>query len=785
MGITPGDLEAHFIHELERLYKLSGTGNIVGRKRRPDPGRPPALPGDSGPEGRWETFQRIKTNRQGRLRLKIRKRKADDGCPICISHMHKSSDEQCLRKSLCNDEDETVDVEGDSELEDWPEAQKRRNDSLVAGFSAGTTPSSSGRVSIDADVEGEDLVVDGDEPEESSFGPSQYTESDVVSKSNEDKHKDKDGVQSQVATVNSSGDVEIKVESAGQQCDSNVSTSDAEPSSRAQIIEELRNRIRQLEAEGSGETATSTEPEDYKCLICLEHYKKPVISTVCWHVHCEECWLHTLGSKKVCPQCNQFHPDSLLKLMIKWQNILFPIRIEEEDTLSDLKCMIHKATNLKPSLQELINLHLPADVDEENCKLQQLNLKSEFVLKVIDKSNLSKEASLIKLKVEWENIYFQIGVMKENTICDLKYSIGKATGLQPSDQKLINLALPEKEECKLHQLNLNPEFVLKVVDKLNRRNTSFVIKMEWENIYFKVGIREGDTILRLKDYIYAATDLEPFQQNLLNLLIPKNRKEDNCTLQKLNLPANFILKVINKFNKSASNNKQFVNIPKHLYPTKIEKQFIKINRPRQGKKLVVLDIDCTICDYESPILCYAARPFLDVFLKSIYKYFDIGIWSATDMDVVEEKMNVLGLSNNPNYKILFYMNKAAMVYASLEEYRILVKPLKQVWTRLPQYNCQNTIICDDQDVNFIYNPKNGILVKPYYYQDHAVDNELLQLLYYLKLIVKYDDLTILDHKQWKNNILDSDFVYGKNYSGKDYHHGENNDKCCDGVDETN
>lgn len=58
MGITPGDLEAHFMHELERLYKLSGTGNIVGRKRRPDPGRPPALPGDSGPEGRWE----VRTN---------------------------------------------------------------------------------------------------------------------------------------------------------------------------------------------------------------------------------------------------------------------------------------------------------------------------------------------------------------------------------------------------------------------------------------------------------------------------------------------------------------------------------------------------------------------------------------------------------------------------------------------------------------------------------------------------------------------------------------------------
>jgi len=33
--------------------------------------------------------------------------------------------------------------------------------------------------------------------------------------------------------------------------------------------------------------------------VCLlgfvqERYKKPVISVCCWHVHCEECWLHTL-----------------------------------------------------------------------------------------------------------------------------------------------------------------------------------------------------------------------------------------------------------------------------------------------------------------------------------------------------------------------------------------------------------------------------------------------------------------------------------------------------------
>ncbi|XP_060536961.1 E3 ubiquitin-protein ligase RNF220-like [Cylas formicarius] len=315
ISISPGDFESHFMQELERLYKLNGTGIAASRKRnRPEPGRPPALPGDSGPEGRWETFQRIKTNRQGRLRLKIRKRKADDGCPICTGRPHRTQEElnmhveQCSRKNH-NDEDETVDVEGDSELEEWHESQRRRTTSLVAAASRIT----------EVDNEGDDVVVDGDEPEDHSFGPSQYSESDVVIKENSEK----DGLQqSQVATVNSSGDVEVKLERQGsqvhgQQCDSNVSTSDAEPSSRAQIIEELRNRIRQLEAEG-GELASTTESvEEYKCLICLEHYKKPVISTVCWHVHCEECWLHTLGSKKVCPQCSMItSPTDLRRIFM-------------------------------------------------------------------------------------------------------------------------------------------------------------------------------------------------------------------------------------------------------------------------------------------------------------------------------------------------------------------------------------------------------------------------------------------------------------------------------------
>ena len=39
------------------------------------------------------------------------------------------------------------------------------------------------------------------------------------------------------------------------------------------------------------------------CNICFDSYTKPVVSVVCWHVHCEECWLRALGTKKLCPQC--------------------------------------------------------------------------------------------------------------------------------------------------------------------------------------------------------------------------------------------------------------------------------------------------------------------------------------------------------------------------------------------------------------------------------------------------------------------------------------------------
>lgn len=73
-----------------------------------------------------------------------------------------------------------------------------------------------------------------------------------------------------------------------------------------QIIEALKEKIREYEAIIKNKS---------KCLICMDEFRIPVVSICCWHVHCEECWLRTLGARKLCPQCNMItSPIDLRKI---------------------------------------------------------------------------------------------------------------------------------------------------------------------------------------------------------------------------------------------------------------------------------------------------------------------------------------------------------------------------------------------------------------------------------------------------------------------------------------
>ncbi|XP_040360833.1 uncharacterized protein LOC121048491 [Ixodes scapularis] len=66
-----------------------------------------------------------------------------------------------------------------------------------------------------------------------------------------------------------------------------------------------------------GPSGTADETIRWKCVVCSEPYRTPLVSVCCWHVHCERCWLQTLGSKRLCPQCDAVTcPSDLRKIYL-------------------------------------------------------------------------------------------------------------------------------------------------------------------------------------------------------------------------------------------------------------------------------------------------------------------------------------------------------------------------------------------------------------------------------------------------------------------------------------
>lgn len=123
----------------------------------------------------------------------------------------------------------------------------------------------------------------------------------------------------------------------------------------------------------------------------------------------------------------------------------------------------------------------------------------------------------------------------------------------------------------------------------------------------------------------------------------------------------FILKIIDELNESPETENKENNQPARPSFALCEGAFKTISNPREKLKLLILDIDRTIYDHDSTSIVCASRPHLQEFLKSIYLDYNIGIWSATEMEIIEKKVNTLGMINNPNYKILCLMDVNAMI----------------------------------------------------------------------------------------------------------------------------
>uniref|UniRef100_A0A4W5PRA9 Ring finger protein 220 n=1 Tax=Hucho hucho TaxID=62062 RepID=A0A4W5PRA9_9TELE len=373
---------------------------------------------DAHHSDRYQTFLRVRANRQTRLNV-------DDLCwcrryakesvksaplglhngaplaPCCIRHarigkMKRRKPEDGQREGAFA-EDDSADMDGENgtrfEEYEWCGQKRVRATTLLEGGFRGTGfAMCSTKENHDSDA---DLDVDGDDTLE--YGKPQYTEADIIPCSGEDQGEAKEREALRGAVLNggmpsnritpefskwasdempSTSNGESSKQQPPQEPNAACSSSNAPRTcknseiekitegSTATTFEALKARIRELEKQ-------ILRGDRYKCLICMrkrfqtdraedknlgqwgralavtapnerrvaesskplpplsiyclyrgyvmgcsgggikrllplrrDSYTMPLTSIQCWHVHCEECWLRTLGNKKLCPQCN-------------------------------------------------------------------------------------------------------------------------------------------------------------------------------------------------------------------------------------------------------------------------------------------------------------------------------------------------------------------------------------------------------------------------------------------------------------------------------------------------
>ncbi|KAM4548225.1 E3 ubiquitin-protein ligase RNF220 [Odontesthes bonariensis] len=325
--LTPGELQEHMEQELAKLAQLQISSTSVQHdhlirtpkslslslhiKREGGSPTSPTRLSEEAHSDRYQTFLRVRANRHTRLNV-------DDLCwcrcyvkstPLrphsAGAHLDCSQAVRIGKLKRRKPEEGQVGSADLMPLEDeWNERRRIQMPSI--GFKGAVLVSTTSKECRDSDA---DLDVDGDDTLE--YGRAQYTETDIIPCS---------GESSKETTANSMlPDSRVNLDFSKWSNDASPSTSSGEKrnsspavlpktcknteietlseDSTLTTLDALKARIRDLEKQLS-------KGDRFKCLICMDTYTTPLTSIQCWHVHCEECWLRTLGAKKLCPQCN-------------------------------------------------------------------------------------------------------------------------------------------------------------------------------------------------------------------------------------------------------------------------------------------------------------------------------------------------------------------------------------------------------------------------------------------------------------------------------------------------
>ncbi|KAI0064716.1 HAD IIID h [Artomyces pyxidatus] len=318
------------------------------------------------------------------------------------------------------------------------------------------------------------------------------------------------------------------------------------------------------------------------------------------------------------------------------------------------------------------------------------------------------------------------------------------------------------------------------------------LAFSWAGKPYTLDVAESDRVFDLKAVLFSMTNVPPERQKILGLvkgkLPPDEERIGDLKLiagKKFTLVGTpegheikdptqleFLPDVVNDLDVDFSADplaaRVYQNDQRNIRKVREATEKLKVNiiHPlREGKRLLVLDIDYTILDTKPltsgalpPSEC--ARPRLHEFLTAVYPHYDICIWSQTSWVWLETKLVELGmLGGNRPYQISFVLDKTSMftVFSRRDDkpYTHHVKALQIIWNHFPQYNAKNTIHIDDLGRNFALNPRQGLKIAPFrdaYTQHAQADRELDNLGRYLLYIATVEDWETLNHKDWKRIV---------------------------------
>ncbi|KAJ4747785.1 Ubiquitin-like domain-containing CTD phosphatase [Rhynchospora pubera] len=331
------------------------------------------------------------------------------------------------------------------------------------------------------------------------------------------------------------------------------------------------------------------------------------------------------------------------------------------------------------------------------------------------------------------------------------------------------------------------------------------LTVKWSGKEYTVRLCADDSVAELKRRICEVTSVLPKRQKLLYPKLASKLNDDSILISQLGLKPSVKMTMIGTVEDEIivdqADAPEIVDdfelgqdevvdikdkdVNKHKLSRRVAQYKIKLLNPcREGRKLLVLDIDYTLFDHRSPAenplelmrpcKLDIANMFFNIFspirmlmlsfmswcvdlhefLTAAYAEYDIMIWSATSMKWVELKMGQLGVLSNPNYKITALLDHLAMITVQSDKHGTFdCKPLGLIWAQFPEYySPRNTIMFDDLKRNFVMNPQNGLTIRPFRraHMNRGTDQELVKLTQYLMAIAELSDISLLDHSRWES-----------------------------------